>query len=59
MRVIRDPGTRELSVRIGGLESVGQLLHDTAELSEVDATTNRESIRDMLDNFSLLLRTEC
>ena len=59
MRVIRDPGTRELSVRIGGLESVGQLLHDTAELFEVNATTNRESIRDMLHNISLLLSSKC
>ena len=59
MRVIRDPGTRELSVRIGSFETVGQLLNDRAELTDVNATAKRKSIRDKLDKFRFLLRSEC
>ena len=59
MRVIGDPGTWELSLRIGSLESVSQLLDDSAELTEVNATAKRESIRDKLDKSRFLLRSEC
>ena len=52
MRVVGDPGTRELSVRIGSLESIGQLLHDIGELTEVDATAQRETIRDKFDKLA-------
>ena len=59
MRVIGDPGTWELSLRIGSLESVSQLLDDSAELTEVNATAKRELIRDKLDKYRFLLCSEC